>query len=194
LVRGGLPLGYEIARALGAPLDIVLVRKIGAPSQPELAIGAIADGAQPEIVRNSDVIAVLGVSDDFFKREVERELEEIERRRRLYIGTRSRAVVHGRAAIVVDDGIATGATIRAALHAVRRQEPAHLVLAVPVAAPDSIDALRNECDEIECLSMPSLLGSIGQFYDDFHQVSDDEVIDLLARSIEPNKTTPTKAS
>jgi predicted phosphoribosyltransferase len=184
LVRGGLPVGYEIARALGAPLDIVLVRKIGAPGQPELAIGAVVDGAQPETVMNEELVSALKVPEDYIKEEVERELSEIERRRRLYIGTRSRARIRGTTAIVADDGIATGATTRAALHAVRRQGPAHLVLAVPVAPPDSIESLRGEADEIECLSMPSLFGAIGWFYDNFEQVSDEEVMDLLSRSKE----------
>jgi predicted phosphoribosyltransferase len=190
LVRGGLPVGYEIARALDAPLDIVLVRKIGAPDQPELAVGAVVDGAEPEVVTNADLISVLGIPESFIKGVVDRELAEIERRRKLYVGTRPRAGVRGMTAIVVDDGIATGATTRAALHSVRRQKPAHLVLAVPVAPSDSIEALRSEADDIECLSMPSPFGAIGWFYDDFHQVSDDEVIDLLARSKEPAGATP----
>jgi putative phosphoribosyl transferase len=185
LVRGGLPVGYEIARALGAPLDIVLVRKIGAPGQPELAIGAVVDGAQPETVMNAELVSALKVPEDYIKEEVERELSEIERRRRLYIGTRSRARIRGTIAIVADDGIATGATTRAALHAVRREGPARLVLAVPVGPPDSLESLRSEADEIECLSVPSLFGAIGRFYDSFEQVSDEEVIDLLSLSKEP---------
>ncbi len=182
LVRGGLPVGYEVAKALGAPLDIVLVRKIGAPGNPELAAGAVVDGANPEIVRNDDIVSALAISEDYIKREAERQLVEIERRRRLYLGQEPRAAVEGRTAIVVDDGIATGATARAALRALRRQKPARLVLAVPVAPPDTIEALRADVDEVVCLATPALFGAIGVFYQNFRQIDDDEVIDILRRA------------
>lgn len=182
LPRGGVPVGFEIARALGAPLDVVLVRKIGAPGQPELAAGAVVDGERVEIVRNEDVVRMLGLSDAWIERAAAREVEEIERRRRLYLGEREPVPVAGRTAIVVDDGIATGATMRAALRAVRRQRPRHLVLAVPLAPAETVEALRGEVDEVVCLAMPEPFGAIGYFYDDFRQTDDEEVRDLLARA------------
>lgn len=182
LPRGGVPVGFEIASALGCPLDVVLVRKIGAPHQPELALGAVVDGEQAETVINEDVAASVGASEDYIEQATRRELEEIERRRQLYRGERPRAEVAGRTAIVVDDGIATGATMRAALIAIRRAGPAHLVLAAPVAPPDTIEKLAREVDEVVCLATPWLFFAIGRFYDDFHQVSDQEVIDLLERA------------
>lgn len=182
LVRGGLPIASEVAEALHAPLDIVLVRKIGAPHQPELAIGAIADGPEPEIVTNADLLNLIGVPKDYLQQEVKAQLAEIERRRKLYLRNRPRIDVAGKTAIVVDDGIATGATTRAALHAVRRQKPARLVLAVPVAPPSAIESLRDDADEIVCLQTPEPFHAIGLFYADFHQVSDEEVIAILDRA------------
>ncbi len=182
LPRGGVPVGFEIARALGAPLDVVLVRKIGAPSQPELAAGAVVDGEEPELVVNEEIVAALGVPQEYLRREAARQLEEIERRRRVYLEGRAPVSVAGRTAIVVDDGVATGATMRAALRAVRRRGPRRLVLATPVAAPEAIADLRSEVDEVVCLSMPAYLGGIGAAYDDFHQLGDEEVRELLARA------------
>ncbi|MGH6944641.1 MAG: phosphoribosyltransferase [Geminicoccaceae bacterium] len=180
LPRCGVPVGYEIARELDAPLDLVLVRKIGAPMQPELAVGAVVDGDSPESVLNRDVVEHLGVSARYLAEEGARQLEEIERRRKLYLAGRPRAEIAGRTAIIVDDGIATGATMEAALRAVRRKAPKRLVLAVPVAPPDTIERLRPEVDEVVCLAMPERFGAIGSFYGDFRQLDDDEVIRLLA--------------
>jgi len=196
LVRGGLPVGFEIAQALGAPLDVVLVRKIGVPGNPELAAGAVVDGPNPEIVINTEIVAELGIPEAYIKSEADRELAEIERRRKVYLGGRPRAPIAGSTAIVVDDGIATGATTRAALHAIRRQNPARLVLAVPVAPADTIAALRVDADEIVCLSAPVTFGAIGFFYANFRQVSDEEVIELLHRSQSPasGETAATGAS
>jgi putative phosphoribosyl transferase len=185
LVRGGLPIGYEIAKALSAPLDIVLVRKIGAPYQPEFALGAVVDGDKPEIVVNPDVTDIVGFPRDYIAEEAKRQLAEIERRRTLYLQGRARAEVKGKTAIVVDDGIATGSTTRAALHSVRRQQPARLVLAVPVAPPSSLEALRADADEVVCLDTPEPFVAIGCFYKDFHQVEDAEVIALLDRARTP---------
>jgi putative phosphoribosyl transferase len=182
LPRGGVPVGFEVAKALEAPLDLILVRKIGAPFQPELAVAAVVDGEKMELVINEDVLEALALSEDDVREQAKREVGEIERRRRLYLGGRERVRVRGRTALVVDDGIATGATMRAALRAVRRREPSHLVLAVPVAPPETVDLLRREVDEVVCLAMPSPFGAIGNFYVDFRQVSDDEVRDLLDRS------------
>ena len=182
LPRGGVVVGWEVARALGAPLDVVLVRKIGAPGQPELAAAAVVDGEEPEMVLNDDVVASFAISAAYLEQERARQIQEIERRRALYFGGRPRAEVAGRAAIVVDDGIATGATVRVALRAVRRRSPAHVVLAAPVAPRETVDMLRSEADEIVCLATPVLFGAISAFYGDFRQVTDDEVTALLARA------------
>jgi putative phosphoribosyl transferase len=189
LPRGGVPVAFEIARALGAPLDLVLVRKIGAPDQPELAVGAVVDGEKTEIVVNEEVVEALALSESWVRERAAREIEEIERRRRVYLGGRDRVPVAGRTALVVDDGIATGATMRAALRAVRRRQPGRLVLAVPVAPHETVESLRSEVDEVVCLSTPSPFGAIGYFYGDFHQVDDDEVRRLLAEAARP-RTTP----
>lgn len=193
LPRGGVPVAFEVARALGAPLDLVLVRKIGTPMQPELAAGAVVDGGAMELVRNEDVIAAARIPDSWLREQAIHELEEIERRRRLYLGGRARVPIEGKTAIVVDDGIATGATTRAALRAVRRRKPRQLVLAVPVAPEETLAALRAEVDEIVCLATPRPFGAIGYFYRDFRQLEDDEVRDLLARAERPSGRAPDKA-
>jgi putative phosphoribosyl transferase len=182
LPRGGVPIGYEIARALRCPLDLVLVRKLGAPYQPELAVGAVVDGEPPEIVVNEDVASALDLPKAFIKRAADRELVEIARRRQLYLKDRPHPALGGKTAILVDDGIATGATARAALRAARRQKPARLVLAVPVAPPETVRELAAECDEVICLEQPLGFGAIGFFYADFRQVTDEEVIALLDRA------------
>jgi len=184
LPRGGVPVAAEIAAALGAPLDLVLVRKVGLPQQPELAMGAVVDGAEPLVVRNEDVIAAAGISQEEFDSVCVEELAEIERRRRRYLGGGARIDVTGRIAIVVDDGIATGATTRAALRATRRRQPSKLVLAVPVAPTESLAAMRQEADEVVCLEDHELFGAIGHYYGDFHQISDAEVVTTLARFAE----------
>jgi len=182
LPRGGVPVAAEIARVLAAPLDLVLVRKIGVPYQPELALAAVVDGAHPEVVINPDVWRMAGVSEAEFKRLEAREVAEIERRRERYLQGRERVSVTGATAIVVDDGIATGATVRAALRALRRADPARLVLAVPVAPRETLRELADEVDEIVCLQTPSPFRAIGAFYRDFSQLSDEDVVELLADS------------
>jgi putative phosphoribosyl transferase len=181
LPRGGVPVAAEIAAALDAPLDLILVRKIGAPTQPELAMGAVVDGDPPLVVRNDAVIRLARVSEAEFQAACARELAEIERRRRRYLGDRPRVAIAGRTAIVVDDGLATGATTRAALRAVRASDPRRLVLAVPVAPTDALAAMRDEADETVCLKDHRQFEAIGRFYADFHQVTDAEVIAALAR-------------
>jgi putative phosphoribosyl transferase len=181
LPRGGVPVAAEIAEALGAPLDLVLVRKIGAPMQEELAMGAVAEGEPPVTVRNEDVIAMLGVDDETFARVRDRELAEMARRRRAYLSGRASVDVAGRIAIVVDDGGATGATTRAALRAVRARRPKKLVLATPVAEAEVQAILRREADEVVCLEDHLVWGGIGGCYDDFRQTSDFEVTNTLAR-------------
>lgn len=181
LPRGGVPVAAEIAEALDAPLDLVLVRKIGVPDQPELAAGAVVDGATPIVVRNESVIRLADVSDADFAAVRDRELAEIERRRRLYLGDRPHPRLEGRTVIVVDDGIATGATTRAALRAIRMRKPRRLLLAVPVAPTSTLAELRSEADDIVCLEDHEDFGAIGLFYENFRQVSDAAVTAILAR-------------
>jgi len=182
LPRGGVPVGFEIASALEAPLDLVLVRKIGAPGMSELAVGAIAEGEELDKVIDEGIIAELGVTEAYLDEEIARQAREIERRRELYLKGRPAVDVRHRTALVVDDGIATGATMRVALRAVRRRGPEKLVMAVPVAPSHTIERLRAEVDEIVCLATPEDFRAIGLFYADFHQVGDEEVIALLDRS------------
>jgi predicted phosphoribosyltransferase len=188
LPRGGVPVAAEVAEALDAPLDLILVRKIGVPSQPELAMGAVVDGPAPIVVRNQEVIELSGTTAEEFDAVCAEELAEIERRRKLYLGERTRAPIAGQVVIIVDDGIATGATTRAALQAIRNRKPKELVLAVPVAPPDTIERLRVEVDALICLEMPELFGAIGYFYRDFRQVGDEEVVETLKRFPVKGKT------
>ena len=181
LPRGGVPVGAEIAQALDAPLDLILVRKLGVPMQPELAMGAVIDGAEPHVVRNEDIIALLAMPEAEFEQICARELAEIERRRKLYLADRPRAELRDRIVIVVDDGIATGATVRAALEAIRGKGPGKLVLAVPVAPTSTLQELEGEADEIVCLQRHEPFYAIGLYYTDFHQVTDKEVIGILSR-------------
>lgn len=182
LPRGGTPVAFEIAQALNAPLDLALVRKIGAPGQPELAVAAVVDGDDPKMVVNEDVMRVTGATPKYLACEKARELIEIERRRRLYFGKRVRPDPRGKTAIVVDDGLATGATARAAIQGLRAQGATRVILAVPVAPRDTAAAIREEVDELVCLSEPAQFWGVGRFYADFHQLDDQEVLDLLARA------------
>lgn len=181
LPRGGVPVAAEIAAVLAAPLDLILVRKIGVPFQPELAMGAVVDGDPPITVRNEDVIGLAGIDERTFEAVREHELAEIARRRDHYLGDRTRAGIAGSTAIVVDDGVATGATTRAALRATRARSPARLILAVPVAPAETLADLDAEADEIVCLETPEDFGAIGIHYRNFRQVSDEEVTALLAQ-------------
>ena len=179
LPRGGVPVGLEVARALDAPLDVLLVRKVGLPEQPELALGAVVEGARPMVVLNDDVERLAPPPPGYFDAECDRQLVEIERRRALYREGRAPLDVAGRTVLVVDDGIATGATVRAALRSLRQRGAARLVLAVPVAPASAIDSLREECDEIVCLETPERFVAVGYHYDQFPQVTDAEVMKLL---------------
>ena len=179
LPRGGVLVAAEIAAGLGAELDVLIVRKLGAPGQPELAIGAIVDGSRPHAIFNDRLLGALHVTQDYIEHEIHAQTAEIQRRQETYRGGRANPVIQARRVIVVDDGIATGATVRAALQALRRQKPARLILAVPVAPREAISNLSAEADEIVCLETPDDFQAVGQFYGDFHAVEDDEVIDAL---------------
>jgi len=185
LPRGGVAVAAPIAEALDAALDLVLVRKIGVPLQPELAMGAVVDGTDVYIVRNEDIIGLAGISEEEFKEASDRELAEIERRRNLYLKDRPRADVKGRVAIAVDDGIATGATTRAALQALRKRTPEKLVLAIPVAPTSTLEELSGEADAIVCLQRHEPFYAISIYYADFHQVTDEEVIETLSKARVP---------
>jgi putative phosphoribosyl transferase len=179
LPRGGVPIGYEVAKALGAPLDVFVVRKIGLPWQEELAMGAVASGGVRVFDRN--LIRVAHVSDADVERITSEEERELERRERLYRGDRPFPDVRGKIVILVDDGLATGASMRAAVAALREDKPARIVVAVPVAAPETCDAFRSIADEIICAETPEPFQAVGMWYEDFSQTTDDDVRDLLAR-------------
>lgn len=186
LPRGGVPVGFEIASRLKAPLDVIVVRKLGAPGQHELGLGAIVDGDHPQSVLNEEIIQELEVSAEYLQAEIESELKEIRRRQDLYRNGRPPINVAGQTAIVVDDGIATGGSIRAALRGVRRQGPRKLVLAVPVAPPETIESLRADADVAICLEKPAFFFAIGEFYEDFDQTTDKEVVELLDAAYRAN--------
>jgi putative phosphoribosyl transferase len=179
LPRGGAPVAREIARALKAPMDLILVRKIGAPGDPELALGAIAEGEAAEPVINERVRKGLGCDEEYIQRAKAEALEEIARRRKTYMRGKPGLDPKGRTAILVDDGIATGATARAAIRSLKARGAARVVLATPVAPPETVAALRKEADEVVCLAEPPDFFGISQFYRDFHQLSDAEMMSLL---------------
>jgi putative phosphoribosyl transferase len=181
LPRGGVPVAYEVARALDAPLDVFLVRKLGVPGHEELAMGAIATGGVR--VLNEQVVEGLRIPGPMIEAAAQREQRELERRERLYRGDRSAPDVRGRTVILIDDGLATGATMRAAAAALQQQQPARLIIAVPVAASSTCDEFRAEVDEIICAMTPEPFLAVGLWYDDFSPTSDDEVRDLLAGSV-----------
>jgi predicted phosphoribosyltransferase len=179
LPRGGVPVGCEVARALGAPLDVFLVRKLGVPGYEELAIGAVATGGVR--VLNDEIVRGLGISDHEIDAAAARELQELARRERLYRGDRAPPDVAGRTVILVDDGLATGATMRAAIRASRQQQPARIVVAVPTASTDTSETLKTEADDVVCAMTPEPFFAVGHWYEDFTQTTDDEVRELLAR-------------
>lgn len=179
LPRGGLPVAYEVARSLGAPLDVLVVRKLGAPGHAELAIGAIASGGAK--VLNGDLVRSLRLDDATIARIESVEARELARRERLYRGSRPPLEVAGRTVILVDDGVATGATMLAAVQALKQLEASRVIVAAPVGAPGSLARLAAEADEVVCLHQPHDLVSVGQWYQDFSQTTDDEVRELLSR-------------
>ena len=179
LPRGGVPVGFEVAQELGAPLDVFLVRKLGVPGYEELAMGAVATGGVR--VLNDEIVRGLGISEHEIDAAAARELQELARRQRLYRGDRPPPDIAGRTVIVVDDGLATGATMRAAIQALRQQQPARIVVAVPTASPDTCEALKAEADDVVCAMTPEPFLAVGHWYEDFTQTTDDEVRELLAR-------------
>jgi putative phosphoribosyl transferase len=190
LPRGGVPVAYEVAKALHAPLDVFLVRKLGVPGHEELAMGAIATGGIR--VLNENVIRSLGISNEQIERATEEEQHELERREHLYRDDRPAPDVRGRMVILIDDGLATGATMRAAVRALRQQQPAHIVVAVPVAAPVVCEEFRAEADDVVCAKTPEPFYGVGYWYEDFAQTSDQEVHDLLEQAEQENPVTTRK--
>ncbi|MFN4310882.1 MAG: phosphoribosyltransferase [Ferrovibrio sp.] len=179
LPRGGVPVAFEVAQALQAPLDLLLVRKIGAPHHAELAVAAVADGKEPRLVVNRDVADSLKVDDEYLQAAAKRELAEIERRRLRYAVGQSHPDVKDRTVIVVDDGIATGATAKAALILLRAARPKTIILAIPVAAPSTLKEFENLADHVVCLETPADFYAVGAHYREFPQISDEQVIKLL---------------
>lgn len=182
LPRGGVPVAFEIARALKAPLDILLVRKLGAPHNPELGLGAVVEGDPPQRFLNPELMALVQPSDDYVEAEVARQLARIEEQRQRLRGGRPPPAVAGREVVLVDDGIATGGTVRAALQALASAGAARIVLAVPVAPPRTLAQLPLPVSDIVCPLQPYDLGAVGHYYDDFTQTGDDEVVRLLAQA------------
>ncbi len=180
LPRGGVPVAFAVAQALGAPMDVFAVRKLGVPWHPELAMGAIATGGIR--VLNDDVIRTMHIPRDAIDEVAEDEKQELERREAAYRDGWSRPDIRGKVVILVDDGLATGSTMRAAAQAVRRLEPARVVVAVPVGAPDTCEAMKADADEVVCVEMPEPLFGVGAWYEDFSQTSDEEVRELLGRA------------
>lgn len=180
LPRGGVPVAFEVAQALGAPLDVFVVRKLGVPGREELAMGAVASGGVRVV--NEDVVETLRIPPTVIEQVAAREERELARRERLYRGGRPTLALAGKTAILVDDGLATGSTMRAAIAAARRLDPAAVVVAVPVGSPDVCADLRSLADEVVCVETPPFLYAVGLWYRDFTQVSDDEVRELLARA------------
>lgn len=178
LARGGVPVGWEVAAALHAELDVFLVRKLGVPQWSELAMGAVASGGG--VVMNDNVISSLHISDEQVREVIDREVVELKRREQAYRGDRPVPDPHGRTVILVDDGIATGASMLAAVRAVRAAGPQVIVVAVPVGPPSACEQLAQEADDVVCAMMPPAFEAVGQVFADFHQVTDDEVRELLA--------------
>ncbi|MHB1661783.1 MAG: phosphoribosyltransferase [bacterium] len=184
LLRGGVPVAYEIAKALNAPLDIALVRKIGAPNQEELAIGAIVDGKNPKVYLNESLISRIGIPEGYIDRIKEIKLEEIRKREKIYRRGEEKIGVHGKIAIVVDDGIATGASMRVVIDALKEEKPEKIIIAVPVIAADTLKELKKTANDVIALSAPEEFYAVGEFYEDFSQTDDEEVIELLKKSRE----------
>ncbi|PDQ20552.1 phosphoribosyltransferase [Mesorhizobium sanjuanii] len=182
LPRGGVPVAVEVAKALKAPLDLVIVRKVGAPGNPELAVAAIVDGTPPDIVLNRDIVEAYALDDDELRVLIAKERPELERRRLAYRGKRPPLSVTGKTAIIVDDGVATGTTMKVAIRALKRRSPREIVVAIPVAPPDTLVELAQEADWTVCLSQPARFHALGYHYRNFPQLTDEEVTEALAKA------------
>jgi putative phosphoribosyl transferase len=182
LPRGGVPVAFEVAAILGAPLELLIVRKIGAPGHAEFGLGALVDGDEPQLVLNAEAIRLVSPSKEYLEAETARQRLELERRRRLYLGDRPRISPEKRNVVIVDDGIATGGTVSAAVQALRKAGAAALMIAVPVAPPSAIASLRRQVDRVVCLATPHPFHAVSIYYDDFEQTTDAEVIALMGRA------------
>jgi putative phosphoribosyl transferase len=182
LPRGGVPVAFEVAKALDARLDLVIVRKVGAPGNPELAVAAVVDGNPPDVVLNREIIEEYGLQDDDLAALIARERPELERRRTLYRGKRQPLSVTGKTVILVDDGAATGTTMKVAVRAMRRRSPAKIVVALPVASQEAAAELAHEADQVVCLARPPRFRALGYHFREFHQLADEEVLDYLKRA------------
>lgn len=182
LPRGGVPVAAEVAKALNAPLDLIIVRKVGAPGNPELAVAAIVDGNPPDIVLNREIVEAYALDDDELRVLIAKERPELERRRLVYRGDRAPLSITGKTAIIVDDGVATGTTMKVAIRALKRRSPREVVVAIPVAPPDTMAELAQEADLIVCLSQPARFRALGYHYRSFPQLTDDEVTDALVEA------------
>ena len=191
LPRGGVPVAFEVAKALNAPLDVFVVRKLGVPEQQELAMGAIASGGVR--VLNDDIVRSLDVSEAAINQVAAKEQQELERRERLYRGERPVPILQGRTVILVDDGLATGATMRAAVVALQQQKPAKIIVTVPVSASETCHQFQSKVDEVVCAATPSPFYSVGLWYEDFPQTTDEEVRDLLEKAANRQQTTAISA-
>ncbi|MDK1378319.1 MULTISPECIES: phosphoribosyltransferase [unclassified Sinorhizobium] len=179
LPRGGVPVAFEVAAHLGAPLELLIVRKIGAPGHAEFGLGALVDGEEPQLVLNDEAMRLVHPTEIYVQAETERQRLELTRRRALYVGDRPRVSPKGRNVIVVDDGIATGGTAKAAIQALRQEGAAALMLAVPVAPPSAVTSLSREVDRMVCLASPNPFHAVSIYYNDFDQTTDAEVVALL---------------
>lgn len=190
LPRGGVPVAFEVAKALDARLDLVIVRKVGAPGNPELAVAAIVDGDPPDVVLNHEIVEAHGLREDDLDALIARERPELERRRALYRGDRQPLSVTGKTVILVDDGAATGATMKVAVRAIKRRLPASIIVALPVASEEAVAELSREAARIVCLAKPSRFRALGHHYREFRQLSDEEVLDLLGKAASDRAGTP----
>ncbi|MDG4906069.1 phosphoribosyltransferase [Mesorhizobium sp. WSM4898] len=188
LPRGGVPVAAEVAKALHAPLDLVIVRKVGAPGNPELAVAAIVDGEPPDVVLNREIVEAYSLGDSALRVLIAQERPELERRRAAYRGRELPLSVAGKTVIVVDDGAATGTTMKVAIRALKRRSPRKIIVALPVAPPETVDELAQEADLTICLNQPARFRALGYYYGNFPQLSDDEVIDMLTLAREDRRS------